>query len=63
MWSVQQEAPKPMWSGTDQITWSNHVVGAENNTPFFSLKVFYCNSVILKCQVCGRKYIEKCNER
>ena len=28
------KATKIMWSGTKQITWSNYVVGAENNISF-----------------------------
>ena len=39
-----------MWSGIDQITWSNYVVGAENNTPFLPPQVLYCNSSSSGCQ-------------
>ena len=40
-----------MWSGTEQIAWSNHVVGAENHTPFLPLQVLYCNLEKRICQV------------
>ena len=39
-----------MWSGADQITWSNYVVGAENNTSFLLPQVLYCNSYSNDCQ-------------
>lgn len=39
-----------MWSGTDQITWSNNAVGAENYTPFLPPQVLYCNSYSSGCQ-------------
>ena len=39
-----------MWSGTGQITWSNHVVGVENHTSFLPPQVLYCNSSSSGCQ-------------
>ena len=50
MWSNWQTAAATMWSGTDQITWSNHVVGAENHTQFLPQQVLYCNSSSSRCQ-------------
>ena len=40
-----------MWSGIDQITWSNHVVGAEKRISFLPLQVLYCNLEKRICQV------------
>ena len=45
------ENNKNMWSGTDQITWSKYVVGAENRTAFLSPQVLYCNLELRLCQV------------
>ena len=39
-----------MWSGTDQIAWSNYVVGVENHTSFLPPQVLYCNSCEGLCQ-------------
>ena len=50
MWSARLKATNIMWSGTDQITWSNYVVEAENNTPFLPPQVLYCNSSSSGCQ-------------
>ena len=50
MWSARLKATNIMWSGTDQITWSNYVVEAENNTPFLLSQVLYCNSCDGLCQ-------------
>ena len=44
------KATKIMWSGTDQITWSIHVVRAEKHTPFLPPQVLYCNSCEWFCQ-------------
>ena len=51
MWSARQKATKTMWSGTDQITWSNYVVEAENHTSFLPPQVLYCNLEKRICQV------------
>ena len=40
-----------MWSGTGQITWSNHVVGVEKHIPFLPPQVLYCNLESQLCQV------------
>ena len=40
-----------MLSGIDQITWSNHVVGAEKHTLFLPPQVLYCNLEKQICQV------------
>ena len=50
MWSAQQKVTKTMWSGADQIAWSNYVVGEENHTPFLPPQVLYCNSSSSGCQ-------------
>ena len=50
MWSARQEATKTMWSGTKQITWSNYVVGGENNISFLPPQVLYFNSYSSGCQ-------------
>ena len=39
-----------MWSGTGQITWSNHVVGVEKHIPFLPPQVLYCNLEKRICQ-------------
>ena len=39
-----------MWSGAEQITWSNYVVGAENCTSSHPQQVLYCNSSSSGCQ-------------
>ena len=50
MWSARQKTSETMWSGTDQITWSNYVVGVENHTSFLPPQVLYCNSSSSGCQ-------------
>ena len=50
MWSAQQKISETMWSGADQITWSNYVVGEENCISFLLPRVLYCNSSSSGCQ-------------